>query len=105
MPSLVFLGFIVLFFFNDTPSTEIHTSVPPLSLPGALPIYSAGLARHAVERVEHHAWRGLGNARGNVPVHIDAGDTVSAAFERIGHALAAHQRNLDRKSTRLNSSH
>src|SRR2546422_2322968 len=73
--------FFLLFFFNDTATTEIYT----LSLHDALPISPeqlevAGLGKDATG-VEHH---GLGD---------DRRDLVTAL------------RHQDRKSTRLNSSH
>src|SRR5438309_4524229 len=67
--------FFFFFFFNDTATTEIYT----LSLHDALPIFEPGLA---ARRLSRSRWilRGLG-------------------------ALAIVATALDRKSTRLNSSH
>src|SRR3712207_7425160 len=66
---------VVFFFFNDTAAAEIYT----LSLHDALPIYSWRVRRSALEdflaRGEHSA------------------------------TLVGQLRSLDRKSTRLNSSH
>src|SRR3712207_9179631 len=68
----------VFFFFNDTATTEIYT----LSLHDALPI-----------------WRWLpGQA-------IAAGAGVAVGDVAAGEALRRRERHLDRKSTRLNSSH
>src|SRR3712207_7499642 len=70
-----------LFFFNDTATTEIYT----LSLHDALPIYlrSRGLQQHLGPHVAHRP------------------GAVAGVRERA--LLVA--RGLDRKSTRLNSSH
>src|SRR5205085_9581654 len=81
-----FRSFLSFFFFNDPATTEIYT----LSLHDALPIwrpylitglfFRAGLARpRQIEPPRGH-WR----------------------HRRAGHG---HRRELDRKSTRLNSSH
>src|SRR3712207_8446622 len=77
---------VLCFFFNDTATTEIYT----LSLHDALPISRAGVARYLQE-----VWRDsrLGPAR----------------LLRLLRGAHAHEpyagRGLDRKSTRLNSSH
>src|SRR2546421_7361239 len=73
------------FFFNDTATTEIYT----LSLHDALPISSAlQLALRALE--------------------IKDGDEVivpSFSFMAVTNALKLKEGTIDRKSTRLNSSH
>src|SRR3712207_8901446 len=66
-----------VFFFNDTATTEIYT----LSLHDALPIF---------RRLHRRPGR-----RGHVTAHV--GEPV--------HRIADVRRGLDRKSTRLNSSH
>src|SRR3712207_8320514 len=75
------------FFFNDTATTEIYT----LSLHDALPI-----------------WRGVGQHREHVGLGVpERVPVVARPGEPLGRdrlALAA-QAGLDRKSTRLNSSH
>ena len=53
----------------------------------------AVLARRTVQRVEHKVRRCLGQFQRNIATHVDAGDAVAARFERIGNAIAAHQRN------------
>src|SRR3712207_8063775 len=81
------------FFFNDTATTEIYT----LTLHDALPISpvrrgrapSAWGAAHAVIRRE---------ARGRP-------ERREARLHRLARTARAHDRGLDRKSTRLNSSH
>src|SRR3712207_9100631 len=73
---------VVFFFFNDTATTEIYT----LSLHDALPIWS----------------------RGCLEAYVGA-DAILARYEQAApdHPLAATgtEQRLDRKSTRLNSSH
>src|SRR3712207_8325919 len=70
------------FFFNDTATTEIYT----LSLHDALPICGVGVVQVVVAQL-----LALDLARGR-----HAGATLGGGVER---------RPLDRKSTRLNSSH
>src|SRR3712207_9111225 len=74
------------FFFNDTATTEIYT----LSLHDALPIYRAPLAP-----VRERANDARDDRRGH----------LRAVPARDAPARAAHERRVDRKSTRLNSSH
>src|SRR3712207_8565719 len=78
---------VVLFFFNDTATTEIYT----LSLHDALPIYRA----RAVARRRHDGRR-LRAVR-----HRDD-DPAAADQAAVRRGDADH---ADRKSTRLNSSH
>src|SRR5258708_29373305 len=80
MHSSLFFSF---FFFNDTATTEIY----PLSLHDALPIYLS-LARHD----DAHEIVGLG-AR------------LEGRVRKITHGQRLHELGIDRKSTRLNSSH
>src|SRR2546427_9083961 len=84
----------MLFFFNDTATTEIYT----LSLHDALPI-SRPAGGHALRRVRRPA----------VAPHRNPGLRGAApgpAGPRDGLALHLHaQHGQDRKSTRLNSSH
>src|SRR3712207_8332236 len=78
---------LLIFFFNDTATTEIYT----LSLHDALPI--SARARAAGERRDPRLARSR-QAAGATPALTDAD------------ALLAHTRRpVDRKSTRLNSSH
>src|SRR3712207_8174496 len=72
---------VSLFFFNDTATTEIYT----LSLHDALPIYGVGQA------VAVAVGAGQGDGRGR----------VLGGADRLG----GGRRGVDRKSTRLNSSH
>src|SRR5688572_33145175 len=76
-------AFFSLFFFNDTSTTEIYT----LSLHDALPISVVG------HRRPPHRARELIDG----PVLVE----VRAAVRTVAHVLL----DLDRKSTRLNSSH
>src|SRR5687768_18620868 len=86
---------LILFFFNATATTEIYT----LSLHDALPIFEAkmtqgdGTARDKVSRVIRLAEKRNRHEREGLPT-----------FEVIA-VLAVEDSGLDRKSTRLNSSH
>src|SRR3989442_3971572 len=79
------------FFFNDTATTEIYT----LSLHDALPIYSAAAPEPPAAKIR--------------PARADAlpwlVEAVRAASERAAARANLCGRRLDRKSTRLNSSH
>src|SRR3712207_7250113 len=86
-----------VFFFNDTATTEIYT----LSLHDALPIWT-----------EVELERGVADRRrpaADPVVPLEDGDVAAAACEehRAGEAAGtgADDRHVDRKSTRLNSSH
>src|SRR3712207_8428124 len=82
-----FLEIMTIFFFNDTATTEIYT----LSLHDALPI------SHLVGDDQHgHALAGeVGHHLQHLADHL--------RVERGGGLVEEHD--LDRKSTRLNSSH
>src|SRR3712207_7850977 len=88
----------IIFFFNDTATTEIYT----LSLHDALPIYQ----QHATQqqRVEPDD-RGRGG--GDVRQPHRAGEPVQQrdAEQEERRRERSEQEVLDRKSTRLNSSH
>src|SRR5256885_9529487 len=75
---IVALIYSFFFFFNDTATTEIYT----LSLHDALPIYFGALGR---------------------PVGRDA--QAQQLLGREAHHVAEGRIHIDRKSTRLNSSH
>src|SRR2546421_8819995 len=79
------------FFFNDTATTEIYT----LSLHDALPISLTCSARTGKKR-------GLHVARDAVEVETGRDPTGAVIWL---HGLGADGHDLDRKSTRLNSSH
>src|SRR5207302_6982903 len=86
----LFTYLLLFFFFNDPATTEIYT----LSLHDALPIFSpvwTGLAEPMASSACELIWRGH-----TVEIAVDA--------RREGD-LAERFRALDRKSTRLNSSH
>src|SRR5204863_9130097 len=80
---LTFFFLFFFFFFNDTAPTEIYT----LSLHDALPIYSI----HGPGSVCHQA-------------HSDTEMGIRAHRDAAGIAMSTNA-HLDRKSTRLNSSH
>src|SRR5258705_13462456 len=82
---------LIFFFFNDTATTEIYT----LSLHDALPIYT-NITRSG-------DGRGPRTARGadQIPREPSGG----ARCYGPSRGSWRHARNLDRKSTRLNSSH
>src|SRR3712207_8108839 len=82
---------VIMFFFNDTAPTEIYT----LSLNDALPIcdalLAAELAQVRLADVEHHR-------------HVRARDLAEPAD--VADPARSHlEQEVDRKSTRLNSSH
>src|SRR3546814_18798487 len=81
--------------FNDTATTEIYTYLHTLSLHDALPIYGGftlkGRVRARATRLLNDSVRDF--LGGNVLVAADAS------------SVASRQRWIDRKSTRLNSSH
>src|SRR5689334_24707316 len=85
----------VFFIFNDTATTEIYT----LSLHDALPIYGAcPRKRRQNQRRSNRHWIA---ARGRQSHWSSC--TIKRRFE---HRISrAHHIRLDRKSTRLNSSH
>src|SRR3546814_20524666 len=45
-----------------------------------------------MERIEHDIGLHFGQPDRNVAVHVDAGDLVPLAFQSLGNALPAHQR-------------
>src|SRR3712207_6918756 len=78
-----------LFFFNDTATTEIYT----LSLHDALPIYTAtGEVKWEVP---------LGTVRDLAPIPLP----IKFGTPNLGGPIVTQGRLVDRKSTRLNSSH
>src|SRR2546429_9957230 len=83
--------FSSLFFFNDTATTEIYT----LSLHDALPIYKG------MERVFAHSPHMPASAIPKITQTLPR----SSRRPPIPRALPNPTRKVDRKSTRLNSSH
>src|SRR3712207_6846897 len=79
------------FFFNDTATTEIYT----LSLHDALPILTRIAARSLYSSPVIPSWQMLASAAA----------ILKTAFSRCFGSPALATRTLDRKSTRLNSSH
>src|SRR3712207_8270193 len=87
----------ILFFFNDTATTEIYT----LSLHDALPIF---LLDHDLGVRDDPGCYLAGPPARHVPVvHLDL-DTRAARGD-LAETDLARGLDLDRKSTRLNSSH
>src|SRR3712207_7312641 len=84
-------GAVVCFFFNDTAPTEIYT----LPLHDALPICRT--ARRAGTDVDHH--------RARRPAHGAGGPGRPLRPRHVRAAADGGEDLLDRKSTRLNSSH
>src|SRR3712207_7108183 len=90
----------MMFFFNDTATTEIYT----LSLHDALPICHREGAPEEIAAAE----AGCDDlAEGRVGAVVRAGVLRFLESLRAGEGAAVHDvlRILDRKSTRLNSSH
>src|SRR3712207_7017412 len=85
------------FFFNDTATTEIYT----LSLHDALPIWTVRRGPTGVEEVDHPAGPVQGVLRLQEPRGL-LGVGPVRSVDGHHHAAALP---LDRKSTRLNSSH
>src|SRR5256885_12779892 len=79
----------VFFFFNDTATTEIYT----LSLHDALPIWSGIFGGKGARELRNRRRQRL-----PTPLGSTAGGGLHLGF-------GAGRGNLDRKSTRLNSSH
>src|SRR3712207_8558296 len=86
----------LLFFFNDTATTEIYT----LSLHDALPIYDVAEDEQG-DAAEHRSDDRAGDERLLVGV-LEVRDAAEAGEDDGGDDAAADE---DRKSTRLNSSH
>src|SRR3712207_8233487 len=87
-----------VFFFNDTATTEIYT----LSLHDALPIYPRQVAMYLARELTDSSLPKIGNEFGGRD-HT----TVIHAKSKIARMIREDRSvyNLDRKSTRLNSSH
>src|SRR5256885_2627026 len=92
------LGFF--FFFNDTATTEIYT----LSLHDALPIFREVDQRRRRDRRQRIVGRHERHAPRPVGVVVVLGRVVQRN-DRRPDVLRDRDRLLDRKSTRLNSSH
>src|SRR5256885_11286727 len=87
---------LFFFFFNDTATTEIYT----LSLHDALPICRGQGEVASILQMVDYAIAHYGSDTHRVYVTgLSAGGAMTAAL------LAAYPDRLDRKSTRLNSSH
>src|SRR5260370_25264485 len=94
-----------LFFFNDTATTEIYT----LSLHDALPISAAAPPRRPDRLEQHRAGPescgscGKGRARATLTKEVNA--PPFQTFSQCVIEKLSSVSHLDRKSTRLNSSH
>src|SRR3712207_7599149 len=83
---------ICFFFFNDTATTEIYT----LSLHDALPIF--GITGIILTKLD-------GDARGGAALSMREVTQRPIKFAGVGEKLDQFEPFVDRKSTRLNSSH
>src|SRR3712207_9348973 len=86
----------MLFFFNDTATTEIYT----LSLHDALPI--SGFEQFPVIEMGSN---GRGQLDAEIPMTLPTTGTYHVNVYWSGHQIADVLTCADRKSTRLNSSH
>src|SRR3546814_14380016 len=100
----------MFFFLNDTATTQIYTYCHPLSLPSALPILSSmGIPEPPInlspgsgqpQLVNLETWMWLDPSYWDPRVL-----TTSASVTSNSGFVATVSTTLDRKSTRLNSSH
>src|SRR3546814_20625507 len=107
------VGCVDLFcFFNDTPTTEVYTYLHPLALHDALPIFDLGEEPLVDLSDVGHAGRLSPDEN---PVALLEGE-VASLKDQLLRAMAETENvrrraqrdredSLDRKSTRLNSSH
>src|SRR3546814_11703033 len=99
---------LCVFFFNDTATTEIYTYLHTLSLHDALPISSRIFSSETVTKLRRRVL-----VCGSAPAKNGAPGTNATLFwmARASNwvpsicAGSVTQMNIDRKSTRLNSSH
>src|SRR3712207_7016753 len=84
---------MIIFFFNDTATTEIYT----LSLHDALPISAVAVVAGGIAF-------GFDDIRTPVGITLGQGEGMLRLAGMLGY-LAVHLLVVDRKSTRLNSSH
>src|SRR5258707_11020746 len=91
--------FFFFFFFNDTATTEIYT----LSLHDALPISLMRLGEVPGERVDAGGER-IGGC-GREPRNQGERESQAGEIAHARYLTRAGSRKIDRKSTRLNSSH
>src|SRR5690606_40440087 len=95
-----FTSFVRLYYFNDTPTTEIYT----LSLHDALPIYISSrsvLQKWISKYTGEIELKPTRKGRGLSPMNKGRKTTFEERIEIAQYTIA----NKDRKSTRLNSSH
>src|SRR5690348_18018292 len=84
------------FFFNDTATTEIYT----LSLHDALPIFAEQMLEESNNVIAENLARQVALKNGQPASYSGAAAAVAAELRKLG-----VESGLDRKSTRLNSSH
>src|SRR3546814_12960288 len=106
-----FIETIIVFFLNDTESTEIYTFCHTLSLHDALPISrfaqdarggeAAAVAKTRHAHLDQHDAAECGDQPARVVARLDP-HRAGAFLIQEG---VERDRRLDRKSTRLNSSH
>src|SRR3989440_474337 len=89
------------FFFNDTATTEIYT----LSLHDALPIFERGLARLEAKRPTLRGNDDAHRLQAALVVLDPATGQIRALVGGRSYQASQFNRAIDRKSTRLNSSH
>ena len=106
----LFFFCFLFFFFNDTATTEIYT----LSLHDALPIFRPELENFRTKVTERSSFPIDRNILVETLIDQNSGVSLTKASSQNMAQLrksncftvcVAHQTNLDRKSTRLNSSH
>src|SRR3712207_7779076 len=88
---------MTIFFFNDTATTEIYT----LSLHDALPIWAIVCRAEHAKAIDKSAFPMM---QGGPLMHAIAAKAVNLK-ECLQPAYQDYARQVDRKSTRLNSSH
>src|SRR5207247_10364837 len=87
--------------FHHTAPTDIHT----LSLHDALPIFTARPAEDSVDLLARIRRQFDDSAQLKLKAHDALADPIARATEIMVKCLLANGKILDRKSTRLNSSH
>src|SRR3546814_18414879 len=97
--SYLFIMFICFYFFNDTATTEIYTYCHTLSLHDALPIFNDQFIDPGFRPVR----LGFRTGAHDLGESLVGGDMEAVRLQRFRQRMGEVE--LDRKSTRLNSSH